>query len=455
MISLNPSSLLNGSGIDVTSLVTQILAQENRATPLLQQQQTDLQNQAGLLTSMNGDLSTLSSAVNSLADVLGPLSAMTAKSSQTSILTASAQSSATAGTHTVVVSTLATQGTLYTNAVQNATTSILPSNAQSATIQFQAGGSGGPTHSVVIAPGSNDTLTSLAGYINAQNWSVTASVITDSSGARLAIYSNDSGSTGSLAITSNTSSLTFNPAVGGTDATFTVDSIPFSSTTNTVSGAVPGVTLNLLGAYPGVQVQVAVAPDSAQVVQAIGDFVSVYNAVVADLNRQFTVDPSTNSEGPLASDSALRSLQSSLLADATYSPPASTLYTSTMKNDKTSILPTGMSSADFQFQVGGSNGPIHDVSITAGSNDTLATLADYINQQNWGVSGSVRTDATGSRLEINNNAFGTSSGLAVVNNTTSLSFSAAAANQYGNLRSLGITMNDDGALSINAGKLTS
>ena len=110
---------------------------------------------------------------------LHKLAATRVKSSQPTILTASAQSAATPGTHTVVVNTLATQGTLYTNAVQDASASILPSNAQSATIQFQVGGSGGLTHSIAIAAGSNDTLTSLASYINSQSWGVTASVITD------------------------------------------------------------------------------------------------------------------------------------------------------------------------------------------------------------------------------------------------------------------------------------
>jgi flagellar hook-associated protein 2 len=42
----------------------------------------------------------------------------------------------------------------------------------------------------------------------------------------------------------------------------------------------------------------------------------------------------------------------------------------------------------------------------------------------------------------------------VVNNTTNLSFNAAAANQYGNLSALGIAMNNDGTLSINVTKLT-
>ena len=310
-----------------------------------------LQTNANLLTGINNDLSGLASAVNPLKDVLGPLTAMTAASSQSTILTASAQPSASAGTHTVIVSTLATQGVLYTNAVSDANTSILPSGVTSADIQFQVGGTGAPTHDIAISSGTNDTLNKVVSYINGQTWGVTARVISDASGARLAIFSNTTGSTDALAITNNTSGLSFNPPVGGTDATFSVDGIPFSSTSNAVSEAIPGVTLNLLGAYPGVQVQVSVKPDTNQAIQAIGDFVSAYNAVVADLNKQFTVDPSTNSQGPLASDSAMRSLQSSLLADATYSPAKGT-YTNlaalgiSMNNDGSlSIDSTQLSNA--------------------------------------------------------------------------------------------------------------
>src|SRR5690349_2383162 len=110
MMTLNPSTLLNGSGFDVNSLVTQALAPENAQLQVLQQQQSDLQNQSGLLTNINNDLSSLSSAVNLLTDILGPLASQTASSSQTSIVTASAQASAIPGTHTIVVSALATQG---------------------------------------------------------------------------------------------------------------------------------------------------------------------------------------------------------------------------------------------------------------------------------------------------------------------------------------------------------
>lgn len=318
-VSLNPGTLLNGNGIDIASLIQQVLAPENGEVQVLQQQGAALQTQAGLLTGINNDLSSLSSAVNSLTDPLGPLTSLAAQSSQPSILTASAQAGATAGTHTVVVSSLASQSTIYTNAIANANTSIIPNGSTGADIQIQVGGASGVIHDIPIVSGSNDTLNTLVNYVNNQNWGVTASVLTDSTGARLAVYSNNTGASGALSVVNNTSTLTFNSPLGGTDANFTVDGIPFSSSTNTVTGAIPNVTLNMVGAFPGVQVQVAIAPDVNQAVEAVNNFVSAYNTVIGDINQQFTVDPTTNNEGPLGSDNSLRSLQSSLLSDATYS----------------------------------------------------------------------------------------------------------------------------------------
>ena len=101
MISLNSSGLLSGNGIDVQSLVQQLLSPESGQLQLWQQQQTDLQNQAKLLTGISRDLTDLSSAVNSLTDILGPLTSQTAKSNQPSIVTASAQATAVPGDHTI------------------------------------------------------------------------------------------------------------------------------------------------------------------------------------------------------------------------------------------------------------------------------------------------------------------------------------------------------------------
>lgn len=315
-ISLNPASLLSGQGIDVTTLVNELLNQKTGQLQQWQSEQSTLQTQAGLITNINSDLTNLANAVNALADPLGALAAQSATSSNENVLTADAQTSATAGVHQIVVTSLATAGTTYTSEVANASSSFLPSGAASGDIALTVGGT---SHDIPITAGSNDTLSSLANYINQQAWGVTASVVTDATGSRLALYSQSPGSAGALAITNNTTNLTFSPPAGGTNASLTIDGIPYASATNTITGAIPGVTLNLVGQSPDSPVQLTVGPDTTQAANAINNFVSAYNQVIKDINQQFTVDSSTNSEGPLGSDTALRTLQTSLMNDITYS----------------------------------------------------------------------------------------------------------------------------------------
>lgn len=321
-ISLNPSAILNGQGIDVSSLVQQIISESSGQLTVWQTEQTTLQSQASDLTSINSDLNNLATAVQALSDPTGALSAMTATSSDTAVLTATATSATSSATHELVVDSLATAGVVYTNDfAAGADASILPSGATSGEIDLQVGGNGGTTYQIPITVGSNDTLNTLASYINSQNWGVTASVVTDANGSRLALVSQSTGSANALAITANNTSLTFNTPSGGTNASLTIDGIPYSSATNTITGAIPGVTLNLAGSSPNETVQLAVGPDTNQASQAVSNFVSAYNQVINDINQEFTVNASTNTEGPLGSDTALRSLQSSLLNDVTYSVP--------------------------------------------------------------------------------------------------------------------------------------
>ncbi|HEV2470643.1 MAG TPA: flagellar filament capping protein FliD [Candidatus Sulfotelmatobacter sp.] len=323
-ISLNPASLLSGQGLDVNTVVSQILNQKSGQLTEWQSEQATLQTQAGLLTLINNDLSTLAGAVTALSDPLGALTAQGASSSNPSVLTATADSTAVAGTHSIVVSNLATNGTVYTNAVSGgANVSILPSGSTMGDLKIQIGGAAGTAADVQITAGSNDTLTTLAGSINQQsaqnNWGITAAVVSDATGARLTLTSQATGTPGALAITNNTTSLAFNPPTGGTNASLSIDGIPFSTTANTITGAIPGVTLNLASASPNSAVALTVGPATGQVTQAINNFVSAYNTVINDINQQFTVNAATNSEGPLGSDSALRTLQSILMNDVTYS----------------------------------------------------------------------------------------------------------------------------------------
>jgi flagellar hook-associated protein 2 len=326
-VSLNPSSILSGQGINVSSIVQQIITGQSGALSIWQGQQTTLAIQNGVLAGLNNTLTNLQTAVAALASPTGALTARAAASSQPGVVSATAQTTAITGTHQIVVSSLATTGTLYTDPIAaGANTSFLSAGQTSGDVQLQVGGAGGATRDLVITQGSNDTLTTLADYINTQstanNWGVTASVVSDTSGSRLAIFSQNSGSVGALSVASNSNTtLTFAPPVGGANAVLTIDGVPFSTSNNTVTGAIQGVTLNLLSqSAAGVPVQLTVGADTTQISDAVNNFVSAYNSMVSTINSQYVVDPTGSIPAPpLEGDISLRSLQSSILADAGYS----------------------------------------------------------------------------------------------------------------------------------------
>src|SRR5258708_4040905 len=228
-ISFNAAALLNGNGIDVKSLVNAILSRQTGPLTAWQNQQTDLSTQSGLLNGLNNSLTSLAAAIISLADPNGPLASQVATSSQPAILTASADTTATAGTHQIVVSSLATIGTIYTDPLADGNPSFLTGGATSGDIQLQVGGGSGAIHDIVITQGSNDTLNTLAKYINTQKWGVTASVVTDAGGARLALYSQSTGTPGALRITTNTATtLIVNAPVSRPHPSLTPSGLPLT-----------------------------------------------------------------------------------------------------------------------------------------------------------------------------------------------------------------------------------
>ena len=404
-ISLNPSTILSGQGLDVSSLVQQIISSQSGELTVWQNQGTTLATQNGVLEGIENNLTNLQTAVAALADPAGALTTQAATSSDTGILTANAQSSAVDGTYEIEVGNLATAGSLYTQTVAGgADASILPSGSTGANLELQVGGASGSTYDIAITPGSNGTLTTLASYINTQSsanswgvtaqcrhgcqwvapgiesqntgasgalavtenvstgplttadvanpdatilasgqtsgdiqlqiggssgtiadlpitqgsndtlntlasyintqssansWGVTATVVQDS-GLQLQLTTPATGPSGTLAFTSNNTLLTTNPnptgltfdtPQGGTNASLTINGVPFSSPSNNITGAIQGVTLNLVSQSPGTPVQLTVSPDAGQITSAINNFVSAYNTVVSSINAQYAVDP--------------------------------------------------------------------------------------------------------------------------------------------------------------------
>jgi flagellar hook-associated protein 2 len=97
----------------------------------------------------------------------------------------------------------------------------------------------------------------------------------------------------------------------GTNASLTVDGIPISSASNTVTGVIPGVTLTLSGTS-STPVTLAVQPDFSSLSTAINNFVSAWNQVMNDINTQNTYS-GTGTPPPLLGDPSLDLVQSQLL----------------------------------------------------------------------------------------------------------------------------------------------
>jgi len=299
-VGINFGAASSGQGFDVASTVTAILASQQAIESPCKSQLAALQAQDAVFTTLGADLSTLTTAMQSLTDFSGVLAQKQGASSDTNVLAlTSATVAAIAGSHTISVTALAQTSSEYSDTLANGADAL----SGSLTIG---------SHTITVDSSSN-TLASLAAAINLAGIGVNASVIADVSGSRLSLVSGTSGTAGQLAITSNLTDATTSAAIGfhtgqlGQNASLNVDGVSLSSASNTVSSAIPGVTFQLL-ALSTSPVQVQITNDTSAVGAAVGSVVASYNAVVKDINGQEGKDSSGNAK-PLFGSTTLASLQ--------------------------------------------------------------------------------------------------------------------------------------------------
>jgi flagellar hook-associated protein 2 len=307
-VGINFGAATSGQGFDVASTVTAILAAQQAIETPWKGQLTALQAQDTIFTTLGTQLSTLTTSLQSLTDFTGVMAQKQGSSSDNNVLElTSATSTAVAGSHSIVVNTLARTSSEYSDTIANKADTL----------------SGGLTiqgHTIMVDSSSN-TLATFANAINLAGIGVSASVITDTSGSRLSLVSGTSGAAGQLTLTGGLTDATTGTAIAlhtgqsGQDASMTVDGVALTTSSNTVSTAIPGVTFQLLStsASPTVPVQVEITNDTSDIGTAIGSLVSDYNAVVTTMNGQEANDPSGNAE-PLYGSPTLATLQSQLMS---------------------------------------------------------------------------------------------------------------------------------------------
>ncbi len=473
-VGLSFGSPTSGAGFNVTSTVAEIVSNlQNVETPW-KNQLTALQSQDTVISNLGTLFSNLSKDMSSLTDFQGILAQKEGSSSDNSVLQlTAASSSATAGTHSVIVKNLAQTSSGYLDEITNA------SDALSGSLTLQVGG--GKTETIVIGAAPNPpaantiytgsgavTLASLVSAINSANLGVTANVLTDSTGSRLSLVSSASGAAGQLTITSALSdanivstsnpigALNYNDGVDGKDASLVIDGAPLTSASNTATNLIPGVTFQLLA--PSAQqsggtlepVQVVIANDNSGVESAVNQFVTDYNSLISAINTQEGRDSSGNPE-PLFGSPTVSLLQQELLGSLNTENPNG--YLDAIANAGDAL------SGSITIQVG--TGAAHSVNVGDSSTPaTLAGLASAINAANIGVTANVVTDSSGAKLESLSNTAGASGALTVTSAITDTTANTAlnytgGGSDLNSLTALGISVNNDGSLTLDANSLDS
>jgi len=323
-----------GSGLDVNSIVTELMAIEKQ--PL-----TALQTKATTIQSTVSEYGKIKSAVSTLRDLAAKLAGTstwgqtTTNSSSTAVSAASNNSSA--GSYTVEVQALASVQTIATASAVPATTTP---GAGTLHIEFGTWGAGQTSFTpkagataVDVAVTATDTLADVRDKINAAGAGVTALIMTDASGSRLLIRSNASGAANAFR-TSGIASLAFDPSTGAAamtqsqtaaDAKATVNGLAVNSTTNTLSNIVDGLTLNF-SALTTAPATVNVVTDTESLKKTLTDFAAAYTALVKLIATDTKYDPTTRKGGILQGDSAAVGLQRQLRALASATSTASTVF---------------------------------------------------------------------------------------------------------------------------------
>ncbi|MCC2657707.1 MAG: hypothetical protein K0Q76_2815, partial [Panacagrimonas sp.] len=164
---------------------------------------------------------------------------------------------------------------------------------------------GGDSFDVTLAS-PNNTLADLRDAINASedNTGVTATLLTEDGGTRLMLTSTTAGTAHQIAVT--TSLFTTAQAQPASNAQIEIDDFTYTGSSNTITGALEGVTLDLTKAEPGTQITLDVTADRSGASAAIQELVRAYNAVVGVVKKQGSYDAASKTGGPLMGDIAVR-----------------------------------------------------------------------------------------------------------------------------------------------------
>ncbi|KAI5916106.1 flagellar filament capping protein FliD [Thauera sp. 2A1] len=300
-----------GSGLDVGSIVSQLMAVERQPLTRLQDQQKSYQSKLSAFGQLQSAMSKLQDAAATLAKS-STFSATTANAGDTKAFTVTSTASAQTGSYNLEVTQLARAQRTATSAT------VAPDLAGGGSLTITLGS--GTPKTVNLEDGA--TLQDLRDAINAADAGVSAQIVNNGTVNQLVISSKETGAANAFKLegTGGLSAFSFDPAAPAgdmvsvqqaRDAKLSIDGLAITRSSNTVSDAIDGVTLTLVKPTDG-ETAVTVARDDDTAKKAIDDFAKAYNDLNSLIRSQTSYDAATKKAGTLNGDASVRSIQGQL-----------------------------------------------------------------------------------------------------------------------------------------------
>ena len=292
------------TGLDTSSIIDQLMDLERRPLTLLEKDKTWLNSRLQAFTELDTKLKSFADSITNLGDA-NTLLQRSIRQSSDALLTARVDSNAQAGaSYQVEVVSLAQVQKSVSAGVASKTDAVFGTGTLSLTLD-------GTPHTIDVGDGQN-SLTGIMNAINTADLGVTASIINDGSATpfRLVLTGNDPAKSFTLDATGLSGGIVLNlgaPVQQATRAHIRVDTIDIYSDSNTLTEAIPGVSLDLTRAEVGTLTSLNVGIDRDSIKATIEGFAKGYNEVVGFITSQSTMNGAKG--GVLGGDSGISTIK--------------------------------------------------------------------------------------------------------------------------------------------------
>ena len=307
----------NGSGIDIIKLArdladVEVMPQQDRVT----RAKTDTEAAISAYAVLKYNVELLTEQFNGLNDAQELATPVAVSSNTSAISIGSTQGSAVSGSHQIDVTQLAASQRNRSSEYTSSTETLNSGSAFDITVT-----SNGSTQTISVDAG-DDTPAGVVAAINASGTGFTATLIdTDTAGTNYRIVLQGPSGEDNAFTVSSTPDLGFHTAgnqlQSAANALLKVDGMSIERTSNTISDAISGVTLNLNAVASGTSLQVT--NDTTTLKEKLKELVATYNVVQVVLNE--LSDPDSTEEevgGALSNDMAfVRSVRDAIYAAVT------------------------------------------------------------------------------------------------------------------------------------------